>query len=174
MTREQSIAPKERVNITYQSSAQGAQEEVELPLRILVIGDFLGRADDRPIEERQAVAIDKESFDKVLASHAIDLDLTIPAGPDPAAGDMDVHLAIRSLRDLRPEAIAEQVPELRRLLELRRALVALKGPLVNRPRFARELERLLADPEARERLARELSPDAEAPTHALAPSETGR
>jgi predicted component of type VI protein secretion system len=43
------------------------------------------------------------------------------------------------------------------LLQIRRALVALKGPIANRPRFAREIERILADPDARARLGRELA-----------------
>ena len=170
MSRESSIAPRERVNITYQSAVGGAQEEVELPLRVLVIGDFLGRPDDRPIEERPTVAIDKESFDKVLASHAIDLALTVPSALDDRGGDLDVRLSIRALRDLRPEAIAEQVPELRRLLELRQALVALKGPLVNRPRFAQGLARVLADPAARDRLIRELAPPSDDALAHAAPS----
>lgn len=156
MSREQSIAPRERVNITYQSSVEGAQEDVELPLRILMIGDYSGRADERPIEEREPVAIDRDTFDKVLASHELELSFSVPNALDDRGGELGIHLQPRALRDLRPEAIAEQVPELRQLLELRRALVALKGPLINRPRFARELGRVLADPEARQRLIAEL------------------
>ncbi|MEZ4452879.1 MAG: type VI secretion system contractile sheath small subunit [Nannocystaceae bacterium] len=157
MSREHSVAPKERVNITYASSVDGAQEEVELPLRILMIGDFTGRPDERTIEERAPIAVDKDNFDKVLASQDLTLSLQVPDSVSESGGELEVQLAFQSLRDFRPEAIAEQVPELRRLLELRKALVALKGPLANRPRFAREIERILADPQARERLTRELA-----------------
>lgn len=157
MAREQSVAPKERVNITYQSSVEGAQEEVELPLRILMIGDYTGRDDERPIEERTPVSIDKQSFDKVLASHALEVTVNVDNALDDRGGTLEATLRFDELADFRPEAIVRQVPALARLLELRRALVALKGPIANRPRFAREIGRILADPDARARLGRELA-----------------
>ncbi len=157
MPREQSIAPKERVNITYQSSVEGAAEEVELPLRILMLGDYTGRADERPIEERAPIAIDKQSFDKVLESQEIEVAVSVDNTLSDEGGCLEARLRFRRLSDFRPEAIVAQVPQLARLLELRRALVALKGPIANRPRFAREIERILADPEARARLSRELA-----------------
>ncbi len=157
MPREQSIAPKERVNITYQSSVEGAQEDVELPLRILMLGDYTGRTDERPIEERAPIAIDKQSFDKVLESQELEVSVSVDSTLSDEGDSLEVQLRFRKLSDFRPEAIVAQVPQLARLLELRRALVALKGPIANRPRFAREIERILADPEARARLGRELA-----------------
>ena len=157
MPREQSIAPKERVNITYQSSIEGAQEDVELPLRILMLGDYTGRADERPIEERSPIAIDKQSFDKVLESQDLQLSVSVDSTLGEGEGNLEAHLRFRKLSDFRPEAIVAQVPQLARMLEIRRALVALKGPIANRPRFAREVERILADPDARARLGRELA-----------------
>ena len=53
MSKEQSVAPKERVNITYKPATGDAQEEVELPLRILMMGDYTGKRDDTPLEERK-------------------------------------------------------------------------------------------------------------------------
>ncbi len=37
--KEQTVAPKERVNITYKAKVGDAQEERELPLKILAVGD---------------------------------------------------------------------------------------------------------------------------------------
>lgn len=164
MPREQSIAPKERVNITYQSSVEGAQEEVELPLRILMLGDYTGRADDRPIEERTPISIDKQSFDKVMESQDLEVSLSVDNTLSAENGCLEARLRFRKLSDFRPEAIVAHVPELQRLLEIRQALVALKGPIANRPRFAREIERILADPDARARLGRELALPAAAET----------
>ena len=67
MSKEGSVAPKERVNITYKPATDGAQEDVELPLKILMHGDFTGRQDDRPLEDRKPINIDKDNFDKVMA-----------------------------------------------------------------------------------------------------------
>ena len=157
-TNAGSVAPKERVNITYRPATEGAQEDVELPFKILVLGDFTGRADDRPVEERDPITVDKDNFDKVMAAQRLSVDISVPnaISDDTDAGELPVALRFSSLADFRPEGLAQQVPELRRLLELRAALVALKGPIVNVPGFVRKIRELLKDPEQRARLLREL------------------
>ena len=57
-----SVAPKERINITYKPATGDAQAEVELPLKLLVVGDYTQRADDRPVEERAPINFDKDNF----------------------------------------------------------------------------------------------------------------
>ncbi len=42
MAKQATVAPKERVNIVYKPSLDDAQEDVELPLKMLVLGDFTG------------------------------------------------------------------------------------------------------------------------------------
>ena len=157
-TNAGSVAPKERVNITYRPATEGAQEDVELPFKILVLGDFTGRADERPVEERAPITVDKDNFDKVMAAQQLTVDISVPnaTSDDTDAGELPVALRFSSLADFRPEGLAQQVPELRRLLELRAALVALKGPIVNVPGFVRKIRELLKDPEQRARLLREL------------------
>lgn len=155
-----SVAPKERVNITYRPAADGAQSEVELPFKILVLGDLTGRPDERPLDEREPIAVDKDSFDKVMAAQSLTADITVAnaLAPEPDA-ELSVSMTFRSLADFRPENIAAQVPELRRLLELRSALVALKGPVANVPGFVRKIRELLKEPAQRTRLLRELEID---------------
>jgi len=157
-TNAGSVAPKERVNITYRPATEGAQEDVELPFKILVLGDFTGRADDRPVEERAPISVDKDNFDKVMAAQQLAVDISVrnAISEDADPGELPVALRFSSLADFRPEGLAQQVPELRRLLELRSALVALKGPIVNVPGFVRKIRELLKDPEQRARLLREL------------------
>ncbi len=157
MGREGSVAPKERVNITYKPATGDAQEERELPLKILNIGDFTGRKDDRPVEERKPINIDKDNFNEVMAAHDLGVDLQVEdklSGEEGA--EMPVSLKFESLNDFGPERIAEQIPELRQLLQLRAALTALKGPLGNIPNFRKKLQGLLGDDEARKRLMDEL------------------
>ncbi|HKT99965.1 MAG TPA: type VI secretion system contractile sheath small subunit, partial [Paraburkholderia sp.] len=40
MASDGSVAPKERVNIVYRPATGDAKAEVELPLKLLVLGDF--------------------------------------------------------------------------------------------------------------------------------------
>jgi len=54
MAKEGSVAPKERVNIVYKPATGGAQEEVELPLKLMMLGDYTLRADDTPRSHAQA------------------------------------------------------------------------------------------------------------------------
>ena len=75
-----------------------------------------------------------------------------------------MNLAFSTLKDFEPQAIAQKVPELAKLLELRDALTALKGPLANVPAFRKKIEELLKDESQRERILKELGlgEDAEA------------
>lgn len=154
---EQSVAPKERVNIVYKPQAHGAQEESELPLKILMIGDYAGRPDGTALDERKPIRVGQENFGDVMAKQDLALDVCVP---DRLSGREDAWLDLRlrfgSLRDFEPEGLVEQVPELRKLLELRAALTAVKGPLGNIPAFRKRLQALLGDPEARRRLEAEL------------------
>ncbi len=158
MSKEGSVAPKERVNIVYKPSTGNAQEEVELPLKILVMGDYTGRADDRPLEQRKPINVDKENFNEVMASHKLELVMSVP---DRLSGEkdaeMNVKLKLTNLKDFSPEGLVDQVPELRTLLELRSALNALKGPLGNIPAFRKKIQALLGDTDARQKLMSELA-----------------
>jgi type VI secretion system protein ImpB len=159
MAKEGSVAPKERVNIVYKPATSG-QEEVELPLKILAIGDYTGRRDERQVEDRKPINIDKDNFEEVMEKHNLGVDLSVP---DRLTGEANAELAVslgfRSMRDFTPEGILQQVPELRQLMELRNALTALKSPLGNKPEFRKQLEKLLGDEESRRRLMTELGLD---------------
>lgn len=160
MAKDQSVAPKERINITYKSATGDVAEDVELPFRTLVVGDFRGRTDEALIEERTPVAIDKDNFDDVLREHGVALDLAVPDHLSGREGsELPVALSIRSIKDFEPEQIAAQVPAMKQLLELRAALTALKGPMSNVPAFRKRLAASIADPDARTKLLAELGLD---------------
>jgi type VI secretion system protein ImpB len=161
MSKEASVAPKERVNVVYKPATGGAQEEVELPLKILVMGDFTQREDDRPIEERKPVSIDKDNFNDVLEGQKLKLDTFVKNeldSDDPDA-QMRVNLDFKSIRDFDPDAIIKKIPELNKLLELREALKAIKGPLGNIPDFKKKVNSLVSDEDARAKLLAELGLD---------------
>jgi type VI secretion system protein ImpB len=157
MAKEGSVAPKERVNIVYKPATGGAQAEVELPLKLVVMGDFTSRSDDTQLEARKPVRIDKDNFNEVMAQHKLGLSFTVANKLSEQAGeDMAVTLKLQTLKDFTPAEVARQVPELAKLLELREALTALKGPLANVPAFRKKIEELLKDPAQREKVMKEL------------------
>jgi type VI secretion system protein ImpB len=157
MGKEGSVAPKERVNIVYKPATGDAQEEVELPLKMLMMGDYTLRPDPRPLEDRQPINVDKDNFSKVMAEQKLSLSFAVPDKlSDDENAEMNVNLRFRRLSDMEPEAIANQVPELKKLLDLRAALTALKGPLGNEKAFRNKIQNILQDPGQRNRIVNEL------------------
>lgn len=167
MSKESSVAPTERVNIVYKPATGNAQEQVELPLKILMMGDYTHRADKRAVEDRAPINVDKDNFNEVMGQQELKVSLSVPDRLSNEQGaELAMTLEFKTLADFSPENVVHQVPELRTLLELRAALHALKGPLGNLPAFRRKLQSLLGDPDSRQRLMRELGlPDGLADGH---------
>lgn len=158
MSKEGSVAPQERINIKYIPATGDAQAEVELPLKTFVVGDFKGHAEELPIEERNTVSVDKNNFESVMRESELTMSTTVKNKlSDDENSDLPIELTFSSLADFSPDSIGNQVPELNKLIELREALVALKGPLGNIPAFREQLEQLLNSEESRDKLLSELN-----------------
>lgn len=162
MAKEGSVAPKERVNITYKSATGDAKEEVELPLKVMVMGDFTAKEDERMLEDREPISVDKNNFNDVLKAQNLELTFGVPnklakESSDGQEGEeMAVNMKFESIKDFDPDQIVEKVPELAQLKQLREALTALKGPLGNTPAFRKKLQEIVADEGTRDRLLKEL------------------
>lgn len=164
MAKETSVAPQERVNIVYRPALGDAKEEVELPLKLLMLGDYTQREDKRAVEDRDPINIDKDNFNEVLKNQELKLSFGADNKLDENAQEGDelaIDLKFDSIQDFEPESIANQVPELKKLLELRKALNSLKGPMGNKLKFRKKIDQLLADDSAREKLMKELGLDGE-------------
>ena len=152
-----SVAPKERVNIVYKSKIGDAEEDVELPLKQLVIGKFTDKFSDQRLEERKSTSVDGNNFNEVLDAYDVKVDMTIDNKlSDEPDAEMHVSLDFKTIKDFGPEAIANKVPELKKILELREALIALKRPLNNLPKFRNKIQSLVEDDAQRNALLKEL------------------
>ncbi|GAB1121351.1 MAG: type VI secretion system contractile sheath small subunit [Shewanella algae] len=130
---------------------------MELPLKLLVLGDFKGHPEDSQLEERKTVQVDKSNFESVMKEANLSISATVDNKlTDEDGAELSVDLKFDSLKDFSPDSIGEQVPEIQKLIELREALVALKGPLGNIPAFRAKLQELIATEESREKLLSEL------------------
>ncbi len=156
--------PKSRVSITLDLHTGGARKKVELPLKLLVAGDFSAGREQAPLADRKKINIDKNNFDAVLADYAPDLKL---AAENTIAGDgseLPVNLAFRAMKDFEPERVARQIPELQAMLAMRNLLRDLKSNLLDNVTFRREFEKILKDRRLSERLRSELAQVATAAT----------
>ena len=156
MSKTPSVAPKERVNITYQSAIHAA-EQIELPLKVLLLGNFFPSAAHSPLEARPVLSLDKDNFDAAMASQQLTVNLSVPnhLAAD-TQEDIAVSVNINGIRDFEPDRVIEQVPQLKQLMALRNALITLKGPLGNIPAFSQTLRKIVHDPSTRQRLVEQL------------------
>ena len=161
MAQRGSVAPRERINITYKPDG-GAQEEKELPFKVLAVGDYTLQEDDTPLEERKPVNVNKQNFADVLEAQKLNLSFNVRdklSGEEGA--EFPVNLDIASMRDFEPGNIARQVPELNEMLQLRDTLLALKGPLGNVPAFRKKMQALMSDEKKRDAVMKALGLDEE-------------
>jgi len=159
MSKSGSVAPKERINIKYVPATGDQKAEVELPLKMLVLGDFKGHGEDTPLEEREAVRIDKTTFNSVMSEANLGAEVVVAnhlESVDGEESELPIALKFSTLADFSPDNIAKNVPELNKLLELREALLALKGPMGNVPAFRNKLQEIIKDEGSRQQLEKEL------------------
>lgn len=151
-----SVAPKERINISYRPATGGAKERVELPFKVLVMGQFTPEPDEVVLQDRVTTNINRSNFDDVMTGMNLKLDLTVPNRLQADGDDIAVSLNPNSLKDLEPDSIVQAIPELQKVLELREALKALKGPLGNTPKMRKTIQLMLEDKDSRKKLMQEL------------------
>jgi type VI secretion system protein ImpB len=176
MAKGPSKARESRVNIVIADKLKGGAEP-ELPFRIMVMGDYTMKQDNTPVYDRQLKDINKSNFDSVMQSYNLSLDVSVD-NKISGKGEIGASLKFGTLKDFRPEAIARQIPETKKLMELREAFKALRpklGDKAAQQKFMSTLKKQVADPKTREDIMKKIAGDAgggDAPA-ADAPAEGG-
>jgi type VI secretion system protein ImpB len=147
--------PPARINLFLEVAKGDASEKVELPMRMLVMGDFTGREDDTPLEEREVINLNKDNFEDVLRSQEISIKTAV-SNTLTGEGDLPVELKFDSMKSFDPETIAKQVPEIARLLATRNLLQDLRNRLISAADFRKQIESVIKDDAARDQLLAEL------------------
>lgn len=153
----QSEIPKARVNIKLDLHIGGTQKKVELPLKLLVVGDYGNGTEQRTVSEREKININKNNFDSVLAEFSPNVNLTVENTLAGDGSEDNVSLAFREMNDFTPEQVARQIPQLKAMLAMRNLLRDLKANLLDNQAFRKELEKILLDPMLSAELRSELS-----------------
>jgi type VI secretion system protein ImpB len=144
--------PKSRLTLRYKTEVSGHPEDVSLPLRLLVEGDFsAGSSKDRKVdlEERRLRTLDGTNTDAVMKDMGMSLNFAVSNKIDPEmAEDMDVKIPIDSMRSFSPDHIAKHVPKLRGIMQMKKLLEEVLSNVDNRKDFRKLLNELMGDEEA--------------------------
>ncbi|WP_347555608.1 type VI secretion system contractile sheath small subunit [Robbsia sp. KACC 23696] len=138
-----------RVQITYDVEVGDAVERRELPMVVGVLSDLSGMP-EKPLpklKDRRLTEIDRDNFNDVMGRMAPRLVLSTP---DTMKGEGNLELALRfdTMHDFHPDALVNQVPRLKRLLEARQQLRDLLAKLDGNDELDALLEGVVSNTEA--------------------------
>ena len=160
MTVNQEI-PKSRITLTYRTAVNGQTEDVQLPLRLLTMGDFSnGTSVDRQVDlDRRSIRnLDGTNLNDVMADMNMSIRFNVPNRINPQkAEEIEVELPVTSMDSFQPASVANAIPKVKALLLLRKLLLEVQGNLDNRKQFRKLLRALAQDKDAVANLLSELS-----------------
>lgn len=153
----QSEVPKARINLKLDLHTGGVSKKTELPLKLLVTGDFSNGQESAPLSERKKVNVTNNNFDAILSEYAPKVNLTVKNTLADDGSEDNIKLTFQSMKDFTPEQVARQIPQLKAMLSMRNLLRDLKANLLDNQTFRKELEKILLDPALSAELRSELS-----------------
>lgn len=155
----QDETPKSRITLTYKTEVDGQPAVVDLPFRILALGDFSGGSSkDRQIdlEERGLRSLDGRNTNQIMKDMKISLDIVVPNKINPQEESMRVELNLDSMNAFSPESVAKQVPQIRSLMLLKKLLEEVQSNVANKKEFAQLLNKLFSSKESLESMREKL------------------
>lgn len=153
--------PRSRLTLTYKTTINGEPETVNLPFRMLVLGDFsAGQHKDaeKDLEARPLHSIGGSNLSSVMGEMNVTLALKDVPNRIDDGEKLEVQLPLQSMRSFSPDEIVQHVPQLKALMLMRQLLQELQGQIDNHGGLRKEIQRLFSDPSAMESLKKELSP----------------
>ena len=152
--------PKSRLTLRYKTEVNGQPEDINLPLRLLVTGDFsLGSSKDSKLdlEERRVRSMDGKNTNAVMKDMGMSLKFAVPNKVDPdKEEDLQVEIPVDSMKSFSPDTVAKNVPKLKGLLMLKELLQEVLSNVDNRKEFRNLLGELLSNEESLGKMMAEL------------------
>jgi type VI secretion system protein ImpB len=153
--------PKSRLTLTYRTNVNGTPEDMQLPFRLLIMGDLSnGTSKDRAVDLdlRNIRKLDGKNLNQLMADMKMSVKMSVPNRIDPDKSEsLNATLPITGMKSFTPAEIAEQVPKLKALLLLRKLLLEVQNNLDNRKEFRTMLRQIAENPEAVAALREELA-----------------
>ena len=95
----QNEVPKARVNIKLDLHTGGASKKVELPLKLLVMGDYSNGQNTLALGERTKVSVNKNNFNSVLADLNPKAKISVENTLAGDGSELPVDLDFKSMED---------------------------------------------------------------------------
>lgn len=148
--------PTSRITLTYRTSINGQEEEINLPFRMLVLADLsLGSSKDRRVDldERELRSVKPGGLDDLMKDMAMSIELQVPdRTTGPGDETLTVRLPLEQMKSFHPDEFVQHVPKLKALLMMRKLLLEMQADIDNRKDLWRTLSELYANPERIEEL----------------------
>ncbi|MGH2612400.1 MAG: type VI secretion system contractile sheath small subunit [Rhabdochlamydiaceae bacterium] len=138
---------KSRLTLRYKTEVNGQPAVVDLPLRLMVLGDFSGGSSkDRQLdlEERKSRSLDGSNLNEIMKDMGILLEMVVPNKVNPDEESLRVKLSFDKMKSFSPEEVAKQVPQIRSLLLLKKLLEEIQSNVANKKEFAQLLAKLFS------------------------------
>jgi type VI secretion system protein ImpB len=153
----QNEIPPARINIQLSVDSGGAQKKMELPLKLLVLGDFKMDGDESRIIEREKININKDNFDGVIQSLNVELKSSVENRLKKDDSELPIELKFSSIKSFEPMEIVKQVPDLNRLMAVRNLIKDLGSNLLDNREFRKKMESILKDKNSTQLVLEELA-----------------
>lgn len=137
--------PKARVNIALDVETGGSRKKMELPLKMLVVGDFTNGRTQGKVAERERTEINRNNFEAVLRDMAPEARFSVPNELAADGSEIGVSLKFDSMKAFHPDRVANQIPEMHSMMAMRNLLKDLKANLLDNAGFRKELEKIVKD-----------------------------
>jgi type VI secretion system protein ImpB len=120
------------------------------------MGDFSNGQTKGKVADRERININKDNFESVMEDLKPTTRFEVPNLLAKDGSDISVTLSFESMKDFRPDHVAQQVPELHSLMAMRNLLKDLKSNLLDNAKFRKELEKIVSNQPELEGLKAEL------------------
>ena len=139
--------PQSRLMINYETNVDGVKKKKDLPYKVLVVADLSNGAsiDAKKDLADRAVRNTTNGVDRTLSDMYISLDLEVPNFVSKDAGNISVSYKLKGMKDFKPNAVAEEVPEIKALMELKEILTSFSKDIDNNRNLKKNIDAVFSD-----------------------------
>ena len=137
----QDVLPTSRLTLRYRTEISGEPEDIELPMRLLMVGDFSGGSNkNTPFQERSVLQFDGKNTDEILKKMKVKI-----AIKNEDVGDETVNIPIRSVDSFSPSNVCNSIKKMSDMIESKKMLNHLLSNINNSTKFKRAIESLVGN-----------------------------